>query len=88
MNNHQNQKFTFLRYNPETKTWEQKGYLLMPNEVTEFICLQSKDYGLSFEYAFERITGKLFSDLKDVKLVIEYTEVETYPRIIENAVPK
>lgn len=74
---HQNQKFEYeelVEINHAGLVYEKRHYLLMPNEVEEFKRLQSPEYGLSFEYAFERVTTKDYTKMINIRLVVEFTE--------------
>ena len=53
----------------ELGTKENKTFLLMPNEATEFLDLNEK-YGLNF--AFERITGQYTDDKLLITLKVNY----------------
>lgn len=66
----QRQRFEYKKHNAYRGAWEEAGFLLMPGEVAEFHQLIER--GLSYDYAFTRITGKVFGDLREVKLVVEY----------------
>lgn len=50
----------------------EKGFLLMPNEIKDFLEVSER---VSPHYAFERLTGKSFSDYKGVWLSIGINEV-------------
>jgi hypothetical protein len=62
--------FQFKKYNEYRGAWEDAGFLLMPGEVKEFHTMIER--GLSFDYAFTRLTGKAMSELQGIKLVVEY----------------
>lgn len=52
---------------------ENKTYLLMPNEVDEFVLLISPKVGFTFNQAFTRLTGReVNSTMENLKLVVEY----------------
>lgn len=51
---------------------KERTWLLMPNEVEEFKRLTGPGFDLSFEYAFQRITGREYN--KTVILHQEFFE--------------
>ena len=70
------QRFEFEKYSAESGQWVKAGYLLMPDEVTEFHHYLN-ELEWSYDKAFERLTGKAISDdfnnrvYRDIVLVVE-----------------
>lgn len=69
------QYFQFDKVDDHKGSWVQSGYLLMPGEVDEFKSLVEL---LGFPYAFSRITGKDFTEFRNVKLVVEIIPEEYF----------
>jgi hypothetical protein len=73
---HIRQRFEFQKYDSNTGQWQLAGYLLMPNEVTEFYHYIN-DLEFTFDKTFERITNKVIigdngnAYYRDIKLVVE-----------------
>lgn len=69
------QYFKFEKIDESKGAWVESGYLLMPNEVTEFERLMSDRVGFSFNQAFQRLTGRDANDgIRNVTLFLERFE--------------
>jgi hypothetical protein len=69
------QYFKFKRYDAYRGTWNEAGYLLMPDEVAEFQHLVWL-FG-DYSRAFQRLTGKDASECRDIVLHVEYLPSES-----------
>lgn len=65
------QYFKYDKYNEQRGAFEEAGYLLMLEDVTEYKRLVSEVDFTPME-AFMRLTGKDVSELKNIRLIQEW----------------